>query len=221
MRIVLWTVMPSHYCRAFVAGLRDRGHAVQVVYFGVVNAARCSMNWNDGSILAENEQCIDKSADVDSLVRHYRDWVHIVTGYGNAILRRLVLRLCAAGITRVHWSECSRPGIWRLMSLPLKLWYGRLVNKYAVGAFAIGRLAASDLRRWGIWAERIAYLPYVAAPAVACDSEVAWGDSFRTEDPLFLFCGSIERRKGVDILISAVGRLKKVGYLLDSGSPNL
>jgi glycosyltransferase involved in cell wall biosynthesis len=73
-----------------------------------------------------------------------------------------------------------------------------LVNRRALGAFAIGERARRDFIRWGIDERRIRLLPYSVAALEA--SGIPPAD--RTA-PVFTQVGELCHRKGVDVLLQA------------------
>jgi glycosyltransferase involved in cell wall biosynthesis len=91
------------------------------------------------------------------------------------------------------------------LSLPIKRWYARLVNRHALGALAIGGVARLDFLRWGIRRDRIAELAYCVAPSTGGGTLTA-AERFRLGRFVVGFVGELCWRKGVDLLLRALAR---------------
>ena len=133
----------------------------------------------------------------------YKERIHVVPGYGAAFLRRLATLFSRESVAWVHWSEYSRPGVRWILGYPMKRWYGDLVARHALGAFAQGVLATNDFVRWGIPIERIALLYYAckagdrsAEPDRTCLDFLAGREAF-------LFLGTLCHCKGIDLLLKS------------------
>lgn len=208
LRVLVWMNMPSHHQSGFFDAIRRRGINLVVVYYGNLDARRTAMGWE--RVCAEGDQEFFMGNDdldaVWSRVPDYRDRIHVVPGYGARFLRRLIRFLSRSKVPWVHWSERAHNGLRWYFSYPFKRWYAHMVSAYALGAFACGRLAADDFVRWGIRRESIFFLPYspVVTPFDAGEETCRHAGH---SGCAFLFVGSLEKRKGTDILLKAFAHL--------------
>lgn len=217
--------MPSHHQTGFFRALREAGHDLHVHYYGSVSAARRGLGWADSRELPEGERFVPACISSLEACPDWRKRLHIVPGYGNPFLRRLVCRLSAQGATWAHWSEPARPGLRWWVSLPLKRWYARLVNNHAVTALAIGEMARRDFVQWGIRRNKIDLLPYaVEGFPVSGDADATVAQFAELHRPCFVYVGMLSHRKGIDLLLESFSmvarRFPNVGLALvgsDSG----
>ncbi len=163
------------------------------------------MGWEDGSQLPEGEQYVPKTVESLSRVSDWRKRIHVVPGCGDPFLRRLIGRLCREGVRWIHLSERSRPGLRRITGWPLKRWYGYLINQYSLGALGIGQQALDDFLRWGVRAEKLAFVPSYSPPG--CDPHSSKDSAIETfcagNHPVFVYVGSLYSGKGIDVLLKA------------------
>lgn len=191
--------MPSHHQSAFFEALCNLGIDLKVCYYSQLDERRLSMGWG-GRALTEYEFSLTRLSELDSLLGDWRERIHIVSGIAESFHRKLVLLLIRKNIKWVHWSEGFKWRLRTLLALPIHFFYASyLINRHALGLLAIGSHAYYQFLFWGVKRHKIAILPYSTAPLV---SNVA-------EDPqfTFLYIGSIENRKSVDVLIHAFSRL--------------
>lgn len=208
-RYLIWTVIPNHYQSAFFQALRAEGVDLEVCYYEPVHQERLQLGWRDFSKLPPKEQFVPKTLESLKRITDWRDRIHVVPGCGDPFLRKLALTLSRQKVPWIHWSEPSRPGLRRLAGLPLKRWYGHLINKHALGAIGIGQNAIDDFRRWGVWAEKMAMVPYSSAEYDLNGPRDARIEAFCLDGhPIFLFLGALSRRKGIDILLKAFAKLE-------------
>ena len=203
MKVTLWTVVPNHYQGPFLAALRDAGIDLRVNYYGRVRPERLRMGWDAFETLPPGERYVKPELSQETLGDDWRGRIHVVPGYGQRFLRSLAIFFSKAGAQWAHWSEPAHPGWQWYAAYPLRRWYARLVNRYALGAFAIGEAACRDFARWGVRAEKTAILTY-SNPAIPSNTQPdSLCERFRGRRNAFLFVGSIEPRKGVDVLLRA------------------
>lgn len=194
--------MPSHHQAAFFREVRNQGVDLVVGYYGVVDTRRESMGWDAGTPLSKHELFFSPDDRSFEAIADWRDRVHIVPGYGSRFLRKLVRMLSDANVKWAHWSERSHSGLRWYLTYPLKGWYARMVNSHAIGAFGCGNLAVEDFARWGIQSEKLGLLPY--SPSIySVIPNAETESSSRNEKNIFLYVGTLERRKGIDILLKA------------------
>jgi len=203
MKLMFWLAYPEYYRKDFLSAVRKSAVDFKVCYYKKVPQERIAMGWDTFRELPPDEMYISNMFEAFEKVPDWRDRVHIVPSYVRKFTLKLALKLSSSKVPWVHWREPSQPGLSWWLTYPVKLWYGRMANKYSLGAFGIGILSFKDFIRWGIRVERIAVLPYsgypchpVAEPDTACEE-------FRRGRTAFLFLGNLCRRKGVDLLLKA------------------
>jgi len=195
--------MPSHHQSAFFQALRDqKGVDLLVRYYGVVTPERLEMGWQKLKILPAGEMSVKPELQALESIPDWRQRIHIIEGR-DSFRRQLVNYFCRVGVSWIHWGERGARRWSMILRFPFWCWFGRKVNKYALGAFAIGTLAAEDFRRWGIPGHKIAFLPYAVAPLRTDsypDEEIK---RFATGKKVFLYCGELAPHKGIDVLLKA------------------
>jgi glycosyltransferase involved in cell wall biosynthesis len=168
------------------------------------------MGWDPTPDLADNECYV--APRISSLYKMI-DWeerIHIVPGIvGNRFLMTLTSVLSTNSSKWVHWSECVKPGVNRLLRRPLRKLYGSKIRKYALGALAISKMAEREFISWGVPSEKIFWLPYTLnPPQIQHDMETTFKLD-RKDKIIFMFCGMLCKRKGTDLLILAFEKLCK------------
>jgi len=136
----LWMNMPSHHQRDFIHALHIAGIDLQVRFYGKVDDRRKIMGWDSEPLLDQYSQYVKPSIDaVEESVPDWMNRIHIIPGtVGDKFLMSLVKHLIRKKIQWVHWSEDVKPGLNRLIRLPLRRLYGRKIKLYALGALARG-----------------------------------------------------------------------------------
>jgi glycosyltransferase involved in cell wall biosynthesis len=203
MKVAIWTNSPSPHQCDFHEALRMAGVDLRVLYFGDLRRARREMGWSQPSGLPAGEQVLATLADPLDQLHDWRERVHVIPGYSRWVNLSIALKLSRAGVPWVHWSENSQPSWRSLLSWSIKKAYARLVNGYALGAFAHGDAAGHDFVRWGVRRELIAHLFYAVQgvrPNVVVDPVTA---AFTRGRTAFLYVGAICRNKASKELIEA------------------
>jgi glycosyltransferase involved in cell wall biosynthesis len=208
VKLLVWTNIPTHHQSAFLRALRQDGIDVVVHYFSRVSQKRIRLGWQGDPELAAGERYVDATVDSIEACTDWRERVHIVPGYSSLFLLKLSLRLSMQRVDWLHWSEPSRPWLKWYLTFPVKRAYAAMVNRYALGALAIGEMASQDFVRWGVKHELIRFVPYSIAPL---EFDIARPAATKdTCQPIrFLFAGSLCHRKGIDLLVEAFHRVLK------------
>lgn len=202
LRLLVWTSIPTHHQSSFFATLRSRGVDLVVHYLDHVNAQRLGMGWAAHDELPSGERYVGGSLSSLALCPDWPQRIHVVPGYSQPFLLRLVWFLSSQRVPWLHWSEHSWPRPRAHLTFTIKWLYGHMARRFALGALAIGDLARNEFIRWGIPSERIRFLPY-AVPRVAVPAE-AERVEMPNEGPRFLFLGQLCPRKAVDLLLHAM-----------------
>jgi glycosyltransferase involved in cell wall biosynthesis len=202
-RLLIWTSMPTHHQSAFFAALRARPIDLAVHYYRKVDASRLSMGWDAHDRLPAGERYVAESLKSLDHCPDWRERVHVVPGCNSLFLLRLAWLLCRKAVPWVHWSEHSRPLLSRSrLTLQVKRVYGHLVDRYALGALAIGEPARREFVRWGIRPGKIRFLPYAVSGLQVADSQTV--AEVQPGETRFLFLGQLCERKGIDFLLPAM-----------------
>lgn len=204
MKLLIWMNMPSHHQFAFFEAVRLAGADLVVHYYGRVGDDRKAMGWEASPALTGREYYVCQQIDSVEICPDWRERIHMVPGYGTAFTRKLASYLSEQDVRWVHWSEPSHPGIRWWLSYPRKWLYARLLNRYAVGAFAIGELARRDFMRWGIREDKIMLLPYAQREPKQDKGGNPEVERFcKHSHPVFMYVGALCKRKGIDLLLRA------------------
>lgn len=203
MKVLVWTSIPNHHQAALFQALRGAGMDLAVCYYEPVPAERTQMGWSRFDDLPPGELRVERREQCIARVPDWKERIHVIPGYGSRFSLALAKVLSAQRCRWVHWSEAARPGARWWLTYPVKRFYAGLVNQHALGALAIGDLAAADFVRWGIARDRIALLPYcVATPGGFAEPDAACS-AFKGARKAFLFAGTLCSRKGIDLLLRA------------------
>ncbi len=202
-KLCIWMNMPSHHQRGFLDAIFASGVDLQVRYYGQLTQYRKDMGWGADQLQAW-EQYVDAATINAGLLQELGDYVHIVPGYRDPALRKLIRLLVRQGRRWLHWSEPAQRGLRWYVAFAANRLYASIVNRYAQGALAIGDNAAADFRRWGVDPGKIALLPYCVPGLRQSGAE----SRRATTTPVTFICvAALCHRKGIDILISAFASL--------------
>ena len=218
-KICFWLNTPTHHQSSFLEALNDHDEInLQVRFFGKVTEERKKLGWKNIIDLPENQKFISNLDDgIQSLI-DWKDRIHIVSGYGNSFNLALIDLFIEKDVQWCHWSERSGVGLAKKVNYstllfkllkPIFLYtkhsYGKKVNKYALGAFALGELAQKDLITMGINKQKIEYLFYALQELQKDDTLIL--NTKKEDKTTFLYVGSLYKGKGIDVLINAFSKL--------------
>jgi glycosyltransferase involved in cell wall biosynthesis len=203
IRTVVWMNIPSHHQSGFFEALRRANVDLVVRYYDApLLAKRAADGWQTPQ-MQHDEVMVEPTLGALETISDWRSRVHVVPGYGIRFLRQLSAHLSRESVEWVHWSECSHPGIRRWFGYLRKRTYAQQVTRLSLGAFAQGRMAMDDFRRWGIASEKVAFLPYTTV----CADPIPKPDPDLCADlkgrHAFVFIGTQCQRKGVDVMLKA------------------
>ncbi|WP_180028523.1 glycosyltransferase [Acinetobacter sp. YH16032] len=210
MKVFIWMNYPSHHQSFFFQTLVEKGVDLKVGYYEKITEERKKMGWNEFSF-NDYEIQVDLH-QVDDYLNSYKEYIHILPGYGSSFTRTLCMKLSNKKIKWAHWSEKSTPGLRWYRSYFVKKWYAYMVNNYALGAFSQGKLAELDFIRWGIKKE-IAHLSYSIKP-LAVSKENHEIINFKGDRKAFMYLGRLIHLKGVDLLLKAFSHIKNEDWCL-------
>lgn len=201
-QLLVWTSIPTHHQSSFFEAVRSRGIDLAVHYLQRVDANRLGMGWHSHDDLPPGERYVSASLGALELCPDWRSRIHIIPGYGRLFLLQLAWFLSGQQVSWLHWSEHSWPKLRSHLTFAVKRFYGRLAQRHALGALAIGDLARDEFLQWGIPADRIRFLPY-AVPRVSL-TDASEPLEMPIEGPSFLFLGLLCQNKGIDLLLLAM-----------------
>lgn len=216
--------MPSHHQKDFFESLSQEPNVNLIVcYYGKVTKGRKGLGWESDLVGSYPSLRIKNITQLYSLIPDWKERIHILPGFSSLFLIKLLISFIVNRITWFHWSERAGVGLMRLVSFnkslfnytyPLFLFikgyygYAYLVNKFSKGSFAIGDLAKEDFIKWGVAKENIKILPY-SMNGFYKGNKISVGFPQRIT---FLYIGSINHLKGIDLLLKAADTLRYRGY---------
>ena len=200
----LWLNMPSHYQFDFIDALIKYDIDILIRFFGIIDENRRSMGWDFPSELSTEYSFVEANLRALDSIQDWRERIHIVPGtVGNEFLMKLIDKLIETNTRWVHWSECVKPGLNRLLRWPFRFLYGRKIERYALGALAVSSMAKKEFLTWGISKQKIMLLPYAMYPLKPSVKKENSVEEFARNRFVFMFCGALSQRKGVDVLLKA------------------
>lgn len=200
-KLLIWMNQPSHHQAQFFDSLNENFNEFRVNYYSHIPLSRAEMGWSKDIQLKGYEQYINPENFEINLIE-LKKYIHILPGYGHPFLIKLRNIFSKNDVKWIHWSEKSHKGIHWYLTFVRKNIHARYINKYALGALAIGNQAKVDFINWGVDRNKIEILPYsfnnlsYRLP----DQEIL---SYKKNRSAFLFVGALCKRKGVDVLLKA------------------
>lgn len=210
MSVIVWTNHPNPYQREFFTGLRNCGVNLRTSYYERVPVSRTLLGWEGEPRLDEGERYVLSPGEVRDELAATRGWIHVVCGFRHPVLRMVARRAIADGGDLAYWSEPVFPGFRRILLQPFRGWLARGINRRALGVLGVGSQALNEFVGWGVDPDKVAYLPY-STPRIPEGVRCNEGCGRRPGCVRFVYAGSLERRKGVDVLIEAAAKLREQG----------
>lgn len=201
MNLIIWMNIPSHHQSQFFDTLNRKIDVFKVNYYSQVTSERSAMGWADNIQLKPYEQYINPS-DYQIDLNEMKNYIHILPGYGHPFLIQLRGIFSNNDIPWIHWSERATPGWKWYISYYRKAKHAKMVNNYALGAFAIGQKAKHDFMAWGVKKSKIGILPYSFNHLnMTITDELI--EEYKQGRKAFLYVGSLYDGKGIDLLLKA------------------
>jgi len=214
--------MPSHHQSAFFKALSAQKNVdLHVRYYERVTEARKKLGWIDDANLPLKQEYIVSINDIEKSLVDWKERIHIIPGFSSPFLKELLHIIISNNLKWIHWSERSGIGLANLMHFDDKLIdlffpfflrlkgyrkYAKRINQYALGSFAIGELAKRDFIKWGINEKKIVFQPY-SLDGLATTKKISIKLK-KSDEIIFMYIGSMEERKGIDLLITACKKLR-------------
>lgn len=218
MKVCIWDEAPSHYNSDFFNALRKNGIDLEVRYIRKISNNRVKEGWSGIESLPKNELYInpDSIDDAISSLPDWKDRIHIVVcNFSIPFYINLIRFLIKNNVKWIHRGERSGINLIKFVHfnyVAYKIFqpiffnikghkkYSALINKYALGALAIGETAKNDFIKWGVSGKKIEILPYSEKELLIPTISPSW---FKKNEKYFIYAGSLCKRKGIDVLIEA------------------
>ena len=221
-KICIWENIVSPHQSFFFRALNEHPDIdLQVRYFENFHTERKELGWKEQELpiyekYADND--VKKTlASIDS----WKERIHIIPGISYDFTKQLLEELIKNNVKWIHWSERSGIVLADKLNYNLKLFnvlhpiiskitkhaYAQKMNKYALGAFAQGYLAKQDFKGWGVKEDKIEYLFYTIENIKQPYDIPSELKKFKNKK-IFLYVGSLCKRKGIEELLKAYSNVK-------------
>ena len=214
MNLVFWQNMLSMHQSAYIRALADMGHNVTVVAERDVIPVRRDLGWDSPNFGAVRILLSPDEKTVSEVVcEGVKDTVHVIGGLRGYSLGKRAFHACKINRARMGFlSEGADPrgvrgGVRRVLYNLDRIRYGRNVDF----VLAMGRNGVRWYRECGWPQGRIFSSAYITELPRMEDSDCGRGLDDRFE---IIFVGQLISRKGVDILLSALGRIGNKNWRL-------
>ena len=219
MKICIWDPMPSHYGQHFYKVL-SKHIDLEVRYFEKVPKTRIDLGWNSYEYLPNNQKYIES---LDESIISLPDWknrIHIISGYSFYFNKDLIKLFIKNNVKWAHWGERSGINLVKMIHFnyimfdilyPLFIWargykkYAKLINRNALGAFAVGEASKKDFIHWGVNEHKIEILPYSINALSKPEESPPWFNA--DNEKYFIYLGNLNKRKGIGVLLKAFEKL--------------
>lgn len=217
-KVCFWMNAKSNHQNAFFEELyKSEQIDLQIRYISQPSQNRIDIGWDNSNLEVYESYVTSFDEAIDS-IKDYKERIHIVLGNKITFSNELINLFIKEKLKWIHWSE--RYGLvlatklkfnvflfnmLRPFYLLTKLSYGKMVNKYAIGAFSHGELAKRDFKFIGISENKISDLFYTSVIKKSKNINSPKYDNLVT----FLYIGELSSRKGIKELLIACSKLEK------------
>lgn len=217
-KVCFWMNTKSNHQNAFFEELyKNEQIDLQIRYISQPSQNRIDIGW-DNSVLESYEFYVYTFEKAINSLNDFDERIHIVLGNKITYSQKLIDLFISNNLKWIHWSE--RYGLvlasklkfnmtlfkfLRPLYLLSKYSYGKLVNRYAIGAFSHGELAKKDFRFIGIEENKICDLYYTSIINKSNNMNYQKDNTLTT----FLYIGELSSRKGIKELLIACSKLEK------------
>ena len=200
VKIAFWSPNPNPHFAPLFHALRKLSVDLRVFYLRSPTDQRLALGWSP-ALDPEFETIVGSLPALESRCPDWETRVHIVPGFGETLYLKLAYKLSKNKIPWAILSEApSKESFVRYhLRKPLRRVIGYVVRRWAIGAFAISRLAELEYLSWGIPSEKIVTFPYTPV-LKAPPHQPASAPSQRND---FIYVGRLVELKRVDLLIRA------------------
>lgn len=222
-KVCFWLNTKSNHQNSFLEELNKNNQVdLEVRYISNPSQNRIDIGW-DNSNLENYEMYVSNYNEAIASIKDYQERIHIILGNKITYSKRLINLFINEKLKWIHWSEryglvlanklkfnMTLFNLLRPLYLLSKYSYGKLVNRYALGAFAHGELAKKDFRFIGIEENKISDLFYTSV----IKSTNQTTNDIPSGEIQFLYIGELSKRKGIEDLLNACYNLKSDNWKL-------
>ena len=207
LQVTIWMNSPTFYqgdmFRALIASSQVD---LEVIYAKSLTADRLQLGWRD-DLGGYPYRFLNKRApklDAVRIARAQRHRIHIINGiWAEPSFAAALLTLALAGSKYALYSEAPDPTVVRSAGKRmLQGRMGRALAAKAMGVLPVSSLGADFYRRLGVLEPKIYPFGYFRSRARWTDRSGYFKDEAKIE---MVFAGQIIERKGLDILLDALG----------------
>ncbi len=231
-KLCIWSPIPSPHQKYFFEALsRQPDIDLVVSYYESFPQERLELGWEIEESRLYTEQYDTENPEIAlTAIEDWKNRIHVIPGISSAFIKKVHSMLLDNQCQWIHWTERSGIVLADKLDYNMKLFhifyflyrfkyysYARQINKYALGVFAIGVPAKNDFINWGVIKNKIEYLSYT----IKDNDSVSVIDCYPPKK-IFLYVGSLIKRKGLNTLLNAFSLLenKQEWILLLIGSGN-
>ena len=209
LQVTVWMNYPSFYQGDMYRALIASGQVdLEVIYAKTLTADRLQLGWHD-DLRGYPYRFINKRAaklDAMRIARAQRHRIHVINGiWAEPSFAAALVTLALAGSKYALYSEAPDPTVAR--SAGKRMLQGKVgpaLAAKAMGVLPVSSLAADFYRRLGVVEPKIYPFGYFRSRARWTDRSGHFKDESKIE---MVFAGQIIERKGLDILLDALGPL--------------
>ncbi|MEE9369565.1 MAG: glycosyltransferase family 4 protein [Pontiella sp.] len=219
--------IPSHHQSALFNALDARADVdLEVCYFKSTSATRSAEGWNHEHVFKPFEVHCEDAGSPEEIVRKIPDWEERIHLISSNFSDELVAFFCENKVRWCHWSEMPgvrlaelldfRMQLFRILNpfmLILKRKEGARMKRNALGVFAQGVMARNSFKGMGVPVQMIENLFY-ALSALPPTERCTQVEQFARGRKVFLSVAALCKRKGIDVLLKAMARLKTDDWCL-------
>ena len=209
LQVTVWMNYPSFYQGDMFRSLIASGQVdLQVVYAKSLTPDRLELGWHD-DLRGYPYRFINKRApklDAMRIARAQRHRIHIINGiWAEPSFAAALAALAIGGSKYALYSEAPDPTLARSAGKKmLQTRVGQVLAAKAMGVLPVSSLGADFYRRLGVLEPKIYPFGYFRSRARWTDRSGYFKDEAKIE---IVFAGQIIERKGLDILLDALGPL--------------
>ncbi|MBU1216404.1 glycosyltransferase family 4 protein [bacterium] len=220
-KICIWTPLNTHLQSSFHdAIIKANKLDLQVCYFKKIPHERLELGWENKEQTKIFEKNIYTIEDALLSVPDFKERTHIISGNGYAFTKKLIDYCIANQLSWIIWVERSGIQLFNTLGQNSILFnmiypiyrklhnrnFAKKIDKHAAGFFASGIIAEEDYFQRGVSKSKIKHLYYALKPLVRSNivPEKLKNHQFKRN---FIYVGSLNQRKAIDILLKAVSKL--------------
>lgn len=224
-RFVAWQpVLTDHQAFTLEALAQLSGRQVLVYVMRLEDAVRRAQGWADTQVTTIERHLLPDRHTLRHCYQRLREHRHDIHLFGSPFEQpKMMLVLLMAALVRVDFYLISEPysprtegyfddeaSVGQRLKASLRplvyRCYGLLIGRRVRGVFTISSLAADQYRRSGVAAAKLFPFGYFV-PRIEPAPDAGADRNAQASGLRLVFVGALIRRKGLDLLMAAVGRL--------------